>query len=120
MFHFTLKWYQHYKRTLYKREALQELQKFTTQSKEEVVSILGLAKRVGIAAYGRDKVAMLDGERWWDFIEKNSSAKVSRKFREEIALLLYDANTQELCADYKAIKSIVEEWIKTHKVVNHV
>ena len=119
LFHFALREYQYYKKTRYKREALQELKSYTMGSREEIVLLLALAKRVGIAAYGRGKVAKLDGEHWWDFMEQHSSVKVSRAFRDHIAILLYDENTQEQGVNFKEVKSIVVDWVKTHKAIHN-
>ena len=119
LFHFGFKQYLYYKRSLYKREALHELQSLTTESVQGTVSLLDLAKRVGIAAYGRPQVAKLDGDLWWDFMEKNSKAKVHSELREEIKVLLYNKDTQHESSKFKGLKSIVEDWIKTHKVVDN-
>jgi len=119
LFHFVLKEYLYYKKTLYKREALQELSLLTTENPEGTVTLLDLAKRVGITAYGREEVAKLDSDLWWDFMEKNSKAKVSRQLRDDIKVLLYDKNIEHVSSKFEGLKSIVEDWIKTHKVVDN-
>ena len=112
--------YKYYKRTQYKREALQELHSLATQNAEATVSLLNLAKRVGIAAYGREKVAKLDGDLWWDFMEQHAKVKVNRVLRDEIAALLYDKNVPFESSTFKEVKSIVRDWIKTHREISNV
>jgi len=120
LFHMAFKRYQYYKRTQYKREALQELHCLASQNAEATVSLLALAKRVGIAAYGREKVAKLDGDLWWDFMEQHAKVKVNRALRDALAALLYDKNVPFESSTFKEVKSIVHDWIKTHREVGNV
>jgi hypothetical protein len=119
LFHIALKQYLHYKQTLYKKEGLQELESCTLDNNEGIVSILSLAKKVGIAAYGRQRVAKLDGNLWWDFMEQNSKVKVNKELRDNIAALLYEENPLDQSVHFEEIKSMVFVWIRTHKVVHH-
>lgn len=117
LFHLAIKHYLLYKRSLYKREALQELYSLTTEDAQGTVSLLDLAKRVGIAAYGRGEVARLEGDLWWDFMENNSKVRVNGELRDDIKVLLYDKNTAYVSSKYKGLEGIVKAWIKTHKAV---
>jgi len=114
-FHFSVHAYKRYKKSLYKREALAELGKYTQESREETLALLALAKRVAIVVYGRVVIAKLTGEEWWDFMEKHSKAKVSKELRIELSHLLYSESYQSSSAEYRAIKKFVTTWIKTHK-----
>ena len=115
LFHFAIQTYSEYKKSLYKREALKELESFTKQSQEESVALLSLAKRVAIVAYGRERIAKLSADSWWDFMEEHSKAKVSSQLRENIDKMLYDKSYESSHTDYNAIKAFVTLWIKTHK-----
>ena len=115
LFHFAIKAYSHYKKTLYKREAFKELESYTQESSEEILALLTLAKRVGIAAYGRRQIAKLSGESWWDFMEQNSKVKVGKDLRRELTEILYDTTKQYDSSQYTVVKEIVELWIRTHK-----
>ena len=118
--HFVMNAYKRYKKSLYKREALVEVGRYKEESKEDMIHLLTLAKRVAITAYGREEIAKLSGDSWWDFMEQHSKAKVSKELRVQIAYLLYDRDYDHDSVDYPAIKNFVTLWIKTHKVSDHV
>ena len=115
LFHFMFKGYKAYKKSLYKREALKELETYEQSNKEELIALLSLAKRVGIAAYGRNVIAKLSDDSWWDFLEQHSKVRVDRKLRVALSKLLYDASYSVDNALYMDIKALVTVWIKTHK-----
>lgn len=102
----------------YQRDALREMTRYQSKSKEDVWALLALAKRVGIVAYGRERVASLSGEAWWEFMQRHSQAVVSQQSQKEIEALLYHSNASYI--DFDAIKGFVTLWIKTHKVVEDV
>lgn len=120
LFYVVVRRYAQYKKRRYKREALREISTYSSKSRETALALLTLAKRVGIAAYGREKIAPLSGESWWDFMESHSRVKMSRELRGTIATLLYDDSAQSSVSDFSAIKSLTTLWIKTHKVSEHV
>ncbi len=120
LLHFAIKAYKRYKKSLYGREALKESGTYRQQSKENAVALLSLAKRVAIAAYGREEVAKLYDDTWWDFMEKHSKVKVGREVREDIAKLLYDGSYTMNSVLQDNIIQFVTLWIKTHKVQSDV
>jgi len=115
LFHFMVQSYKEYKKSLYKREALKELETYKKNSKEDVIALLSLAKRVGLAAFGRHKIAILSDDSWWNFMEQHSKAKVDAQEREALSKLLYDASYTMDNALYENTKAFVTLWIKTHK-----
>lgn len=115
LFHFAMQFYKRYKKSLYKREALAELASYKEERKDEILPLLTLAKRVGIAAYGREKIAKLSNDSWWNFMEQHSNAKVSSELRVEIANVLYDDGYDNKGKTYSDVKALVILWIKTHK-----
>ena len=120
LFHLAYTRYKQYKADQYKRDALVELDQFQVKSKENTITLLLLAKRVGISAYGRDTIAKLHEDAWWDFIERHSQAKVDAALRKEIQTLLYkEDNTFDESA-FDAVLSFVTQWITSHKVEKDV
>lgn len=119
LFHFVFKAYSRYKRSLYKREALKELESYTKESREEILALLALAKRVAIASYGRTEIAQLSGESWWDFMEQHSKVEVPKEIRTYLSNILYDVSKQGETSNYTEVKRMVALWIKTHKGNNH-
>jgi len=115
LFHFSFVAYKQYQKTLYKREALKELAK-----ESDLLTLLSLAKRVGIAAYGRDKIAVLSSEAWWDFMELHSDVKVEHALRAEMEKCLYDAQYEIDKSMLEKVQKMVTIWIKTHKVGSDV
>lgn len=119
-FHFAVKSYKKYKKSLYRREALKELEESKENGKEASIALLALARRVAIAAYGREATAKLTGDAWWNFMEEHSKVQISGEMREKITTLLYDTQSANDTSSYQTIRSIVRVWIKTHKVPAHV
>lgn len=115
LFHFSFLAYKRYQKTLYKREALKEVEK-----ESDLLTLLSLAKRVGIAAYGRDKIALLSSESWWDFMQMHSDVKVEQALRTEIEKCLYYAPYEIDKSMLEKVKRMVIIWIKTHKVGSDV
>ena len=122
LFHFSIGFYKRHKKSLYRREAIEELGSYEAQGedKEKTLHLLTLAKRVAIAAYGREEIAKLSGESWWDFMEKHSKAIISKELRVSVNSLLYDKSYAYNTADYKEIEKFVQSWVKTHKVAEDV
>jgi uncharacterized membrane protein len=119
LFHWSIQFYRAYKKSLYKREALQEFDTLSEASRENILKLLDLAKRVAIAAYGRENVAQFSGERWWHFMEEHSKVHVSSELRSEIDTLLYNESAL-LNHNFEKIRSMVSVWIKTHKGTSDV
>jgi hypothetical protein len=119
-FHFVFQAYKGYQRSLYKREALKELDSYTKESRDEMIALVTLAKRVAIAAYGRKQIAKLSGESWWDFMEEHSKVKMRKELRAELSDLLYGTPKENDTSQYTVVKDLVTLWIKTHKVTDHV
>jgi len=115
IFHWGVKGYKQYQKSQYKRDALKELETYHQRSKEEVIALLSLAKRVGIAAFGRANIAKLSDDSWWDFMEQHSKVKVHSKHRAAFSKLLYDSRYSMENGLYEETKTVVAVWIKTHK-----
>ena len=120
LFHFSAQAYNRYKKSHYKREALKELPNYTKESRENVMALLALAKRVGIFAYGRAEVAGLSESKWWSFMEKHSKVSIGTQTQEAIYKLLYDESYKMHHALHADTLSFVTHWINTHKVAHHV
>ena len=71
-----------WKRNKYRREALIELDKFgkeladSAENQQILSQLPQLVKRTAIAAYGRSRVASLDGVDWLTFLDKTGSTEV--------------------------------------------
>ncbi len=123
-FHFVIEGYKYYQRSQYIREALKELDFYkenrNQKSKENAVDLLALAKRVGIIAYGRESIAKLSEDSWWNFMENHSKVKINTALREEITKLLYEERYTMENTLHDNIIQVVTSWIKTHKMDRHV
>jgi len=115
LFHWAIQGYKKYQKSQYKRDALKELETYSQSNKEEVIALLSLAKRVGIAAFGRPNIAKHSDDSWWDFMEQYSKAKVPSKLRIALSKLLYDSRYSMENGLYEETKTVVAVWIKTHK-----
>lgn len=115
LFHFSVRRYKAYQKSQYKRDALKELETYKKRSQADVIALLLLAKRVGLSAFGRNAVAKLSDDSWWDFIEQHSKAKVDRELRLTLSKLLYDTSYRMDSTLYDNTSAFVTVWIKTHK-----
>ena len=115
LFHFGIHFYKQYQKSLYKREALAEF----CQLGEEY-EILDLMKRVAIYSFGREKVASLTGDEWWNFIEKHSEVKVYTVLRNYCNQIIYDSNTIHDPKYNYHLREVAKLWIKMHKVTKDV
>ena len=120
LFHFGYQKYKVYEREQYRRDAEEELEALNDKNRENTIALLGLAKRVAISAYGRETIATLDGDRWWDFMETHSKTSVDPDLRASIKKLLYEEGITFDASVFDAVFLMVSQWIETHTVVPHV
>lgn len=119
LFHFGWQKYLAYKKEQYRREALEELSLMKEPSSEHTFALLSLAKRTGMTAYGRERVAGLSNEAWWDFMQTESQTEIPDAMRALLMQFLY--SDRELDdQSYHALFTVVESWIKTHKGLHDV
>ena len=120
LFHFGVKRYALYQKEVYKREALKELKRYGQKSRGNTLAILALAKRVAISAYGREEVAHLHDDRWWDFMEKHSEVHLPSVLRKDISTLLYSDGFVVDDSLYDTLFTLVKGWTETHRVEENV
>jgi hypothetical protein len=120
IFHFSTTAYKRYKKDQYRRDALAELKTLDSPTKENFLTLLSLAKRVGIFAYGRATIAKLDVNDWWDFMQGHSNAKIALDLRSEIQKLLYGKSSVMNDEIFHDVFTFVKVWIETHKAGPHV
>lgn len=108
--HFAYRLFLEYRRNKYKRDALEALPRASSTE-----TVLSLAKRVGISAYGREKTATLSGDDWWEFMQKYSHAKIDITLRKEIEKSLYDTEYVLKEKDKTTLRAFVKVWINTHR-----
>ena len=119
LLHFLFQAYKGYKRSLYKREALKEIESYSKENRDEMIALVTLAKRVAIVAYGRKQIAKFSGENWWDFMEQHSKVKIGKELRTELSNLLYGNPKQDDTSQSGVVKDLVILWIRTHKVTDY-
>ena len=115
-FYLGFKYWSRYQKNLYRREALKVLDALDEEDMhKEISTLLGLMKRVGLQHFGREKVAALSNDTWWDFMEKHSKAKVSIDVREISKKILYNPTAKATPEDVKAVSKVAKIWITTHQ-----
>jgi len=119
LFHFGWQRYLVYRKEQYRREALDELQALKEPGREHTLALLSLAKRTGISAYGRERVAILSDDDWWNFMQSESRANVPDALKEALVPFLYNDKDLE-SRSYQTLFAVVETWIKTHKGLTDV
>jgi hypothetical protein len=120
IFHFAYQRHIAYEKEQYRRDAEEELEALNDKNRENTITLLSLAKRVGIVAYGRERIATIHGDSWWDFMEAHSKTSVDVDLRKSIQRLLYEENIAFDACVFDAVFLMVSQWIETHKVVPNV
>lgn len=111
-----LKVWSTYQKNLYRREALEVLSTLNEEDASKNIStLLGLMKRVGLQHFGREKVAALSEDAWWNFMETHSKVKVKTEVRKLSKTILYSPDAQATVEDVKAVKKMAKVWITTHR-----
>ncbi len=68
------KYYLHYKKNKYRREAIQSISEIEANKEYSVssliVQIMFLIKQTALQTYGRNEVASLEGAKWLKFLDK--------------------------------------------------
>ena len=88
----------------YRRAALSELAR--TESAAGLAEIL---RRVAIHAHGRETVAALQGETWFQWLETKGGFSISEKVRRAWASVYSDEPTEP-----NALRPFAEQWIREH------
>ena len=105
-----------YKKNLYRREALHELETLKNRTDSaQTADLLRLMKRVALQHFGRDEVAALSHDAWWDFIESHSKVKIDAELRMYCEKTLYASRLTPDIQSVNEIKVMTSLWIKTHK-----
>jgi hypothetical protein len=120
LFHFGYRKYKVYESEQYRRDAEEELEALNDKNRENTIALLDLAKRVGLSAYGREIIAKLHGDTWWDFMEDHSKVSVSTELRASIEKLLYEEGVAFDENVFDAVFLMLSQWVETHKAVPHV
>jgi uncharacterized protein DUF4381 len=100
----------HWRRNRYRREALRELEHAAPSA------IPALMKRTALAAWPREQVASLSGERWLRFLEAHDGKD---SFSKPPANLLVDLDYRETSLapeEERAIRRLAGDWIRRHRV----
>jgi len=108
----------------YRIEALAELRALRGRSEspgEMVAPVLILLKRTALAAYPRSRVASLNGERWWRFLDETLGKTC---FADGLGELAEQAAYRRVAAeplparDLQRLYRAAEQWIRGHRVVD--
>lgn len=94
----------------YRREALRELEH------TDVSGIPVLLKRVALAAWPREQVAALSGERWLQFLEAHGGKGAFPNDTKRLLVELDYRNAAASSADERTIREAAGDWIRRHRV----
>lgn len=103
----------------YRRAGLAELDRLVAAGAAELEALPALVKRVALAAYPRDRVAALSGQRWLEFLDRTGGRAVfTRAPCSRFAEIAYDPKVRD-SLDLGArdeILGAVRHWIRRHRV----
>lgn len=112
------KWYLHYQKNAYKRNAIAVLNALNNNigSKNNVAIVEKISvelKKVAIISFGRNQVAPLSGTSWLSFLQEKGKHTPFLQFDDEVHNVIY--NRKEI--DSKKLTEMLQisiKWIKTH------
>ena len=106
-----------YRSNLYRRQALAELETIQTRGTlvEQSHSMLLLLKRVALQHFGRERVATLSGDGWWDFVEQHSNLSIDNTERKLYQDLLYTPNLSITKEQRDSLARVSRVWIESHQ-----
>lgn len=108
------KWLQHWYRNRYRGEAIAQL-KIIPATDNTVVEINRLLKLTALAAYSREQVAGLSGERWASFLNIQCPEPVFDPAQQELLALAAYTGTPVAEADGRALLQASLAWVQQHK-----
>jgi hypothetical protein len=104
--------YMRWRVNAYRREALKELN--AIEGASAIAALPSLLKRTALAAYPRERVASLTGDRWLSFLDGTVGAEeFSRDPGRSIATLAYSPSPE---ADHRKLIELARRWIRRHRV----
>ncbi|GGZ41453.1 hypothetical protein GCM10007049_38430 [Echinicola pacifica] len=101
-----------YKKNHYRRQAIATVLNIEDNNEFAFKLMLEL-KKTAIITFGRDKVAMLDGSRWLQFLDKTGDRVEFLKMEEAILNSYYTSRSLERSMSSKARDEAVK-WLRTH------
>ena len=112
------RWLKAWRRDTYRRQALRELAAIRTQGKAAARQLPVLLKRTALAAWPRQRVAVLSGPEWHVFLD--TAAGTDRFVNEAGALLdrlSYAGRGEPGVSDseFNRVCALAESWIRKHR-----
>ena len=115
---FAFRWLKAWRRDTYRRQAVRELAAIRAQGRAAARQLPLLLKRTALAAWPRQRVAVLSGAQWHAFLD--STAGTDRFGREAGALLdrlAYAGRGEPGVSDeeFARVCALAESWIRKHR-----
>jgi hypothetical protein len=116
--YYSIKWMIQYRKNAYRREALARLSNLQHETKQdsnpEILSeALVLLKQVALHAYGRQKVAMLSGKAWFDYLSSTGKNTPFGNYEITITDTIYRNKAIDK-THLDELLTLSKKWIKTH------
>jgi Domain of unknown function (DUF4381) len=106
----TIRKIRHWRQNRYRREALREL---ISTSPEQ---LSGLLKRTALAAWPREQVASLSGDKWIGFLAESSAMPAFRENPGRLIEQIAFASASLSSEDEVVLKDLSAQWIRRHRV----
>jgi len=107
-----LRYFQSYRDTRYRREALHELESISPSE------LPALVKRTALAVWTREQVASLSGERWLEFLDQSGDTKVFTQGQGKLLLALShdpENTISQNSAEFVQLKKSIRLWMLISK-----
>jgi hypothetical protein len=106
----TIRTIRHWRQNRYRREALREL---ISTSPEQ---LSGLLKRTALAAWPRQQVASLSGDKWIGFLAESSAMPAFRDNPGRLIEQIAFASASLSSEDEVVLRDLSARWIRRHRV----
>jgi len=119
LLYFVYKFYLHYKRDKYRREAVAKIQEINQLSDYEMPSIITQImfqlKKTAMLTFGKKEVASLEGSEWLQFLEKTAKGVRFADYKDVIHSSVYKSEiSSEVNFDKNDFVKNSMKWIKKH------
>ena len=113
------KCYLHYKSNQYRRDAIVKIAAIESDSElsipEFITQIMFQIKQTALFAFGRKKVASLEGNQWLQFLEENAKGASFSKYQNAISEAIYkDEVSEESNFNKEEFVKTSINWIRNH------
>lgn len=115
-----LRWFARWQRNRYRREALAEVARLEALARDAskranaLAGLSALLKRTALTAYGRERVASLTGQAWFDFLDGSGDTRFGDGLGSALESAVYRARADDNAVTTDTLTAEIRRWIRDH------